>query len=135
MDCKLKIMKVEPNKDSFQSNYRFAVVDFSRSESYPSNFVCMLPVKIAKGKKTNIFEQVFGDDSLVKAKLLLNDSLKHEPDLAVKAEINRRLVLLEPKLVRLVRCSGCGKQFKPKGLRRFKRHFCSECLRKRFASK
>lgn len=128
-------MKVDPYKDSFQSNYRIAVVDFSRSDSYPSNFVCMLPVKIAKGKKTNIFEQVFGDDSLVKAKLLLNDSLKHESDLAIKAEINRRLDLLEPKLLSHVKCSGCGKQFKPKGLRRFKRHFCPECLSKRFNPK
>jgi hypothetical protein len=134
LDCKLKIIKVDSYKDSFENNYRIAVVDFSRSDSYPSNFVCMLPVKIAKGKKTNIFEQVFGEDSLLKAKLLLNESLKHESDLAVKAEISRRLDLLEPKLTGQVKCSGCGKQFKPKGVRRFKRHFCSECLRKRFKS-
>jgi len=135
LDCKLKIIKVDPYKDSFENNYRIAVVDFSRSDSYPSNFVCMLPIKIAKGKKTNIFEQVFGDDSLLKAKMLLNESLKHESDFAVKAEINRRLGLLEPKLAGQVKCSGCSKQFKPKGVRRFKRHFCPECLSKRFASK
>lgn len=128
-------MKVDPYKGGFDNNYRIAVVDFNRSTSYPSNFVCMLPVKIAKGKKVNVFENVFGDDSLVKAKLLLNESLKHEHDIDVKAEINRRLILLEPKCGNLVRCSGCGKQFKPKGLRRFKRHFCSECLKKRFAAK
>jgi hypothetical protein len=135
LDFKLKIIKAETYTGNFQANYRFAVVDFSRSTSYPSNFVCMLPVKIAKGKKTNIFEQVFGDDSIIKAKLLLNDSLKHESDSAVKAEISRRLVLLEPKLERQVKCSGCSKLFKPKGVRRFKRHFCPECLKKRFTAK
>ncbi len=128
-------MKVDAYKDGFRNNYRFAVVDFNRSDSYPSNFVCMLPIKIAKGKKTNVFEKVFGDESLVKAKLLLRESLKREPDLAVKAEINRRLVLLEPKQAGQVICSGCGKQFKPEGLRRFKRHFCSKCLKARLASR
>jgi hypothetical protein len=93
----------------------------------------MLPLKIAKGKKTNVFEQVFGDDSLVKAKLLLKASLKREHDLAVKAEINRRLVLLEPKQASQVICSGCGKKFAPKGLRKFKRPFCSKCLKTRFS--
>jgi hypothetical protein len=128
-------MKVDPYKGGFDNNYRIAVVDFNRSKSYPSNFVCMLPVKIAKGKKLNVFENVFGEDSLVKAKLLLNESLKREPDLAVKAEINRRLILLEPKCGDQVKCSGCGKKFKPQGVRRFKRHFCSDCLGKRFLPK
>lgn len=135
MDFKLKIIKTDAYTGNISSSYRFAVVDFSRSTSYPSNFVCMLPIKIAKGKKTNVFEQVFGDESVVKAKLLLNDSLRHESDSAVKAEINRRLVLLEPKLERQVKCGGCGRLFKPKGVRRFKRHFCPECLNKRFTEK
>ncbi len=128
MDCRLRIMKLDAYGGCMQGTFRFAVVDFNRSTSYPSNFVCMLPMKIAKGKKVNVFERVFGDDSLVKASTLLKESLRREHDSNVKAEINRRLELLEPKQADLIKCCGCGKSFKPKGLRRFKRHFCRECL-------
>jgi hypothetical protein len=89
-------------------------------------------MKIAKGKNLNVFEKTFGEDSLAKASGLLKDSLKHERDSNVKAEISRRLELLEPKDGNLVKCFGCGKTFKPKGLRKFKRHFCSECLQQRY---
>jgi len=116
----------------FQDTFRFAVVDYSRSDSYPSNFVCMLPKKIAKGQKLNVFEKMFGDDSLARASALLKDSLKHERDSSVKAEITRRLELLEPKEANWVKCCGCGKMFKPNGLRRFKRNFCKDCLQHRY---
>ncbi len=132
MDCRLRIIKLESYGQYLQDTFRFAVVDYSRSESYPSNFVCMLPMKIAKGKNLNVFEKVFGDDSLAKASTLLKDSLKREHDSNVKAEISRRLELLEPKETSLIKCCSCGKTFKPKGLRRFKRHFCGECLQQRY---
>jgi len=132
LDCRLRIIKLEAYGRYLQGTFRFAVVDYSRSESYPSNFVCMLPMKIAKGKNLNVFEKTFGEDSLSKASALLKESLKHEHDSNVKAEINRRLELLEPKEANLFKCCSCGKMFKPKGLRRFKRHFCSECLQGRY---
>ena len=132
LDCRLRIIKLESYGQYLQETFRFAVVDYNRSESYPSNFVCMLPMKIAKGKNLNVFEKVFGDDSLAKASSLLKDSLKRERDSNVKAEISRRLELLEPKEGNLIKCCSCGKTFKPKGLRKFKRHFCSECLQQRY---
>jgi hypothetical protein len=92
----------------------------------------MLPKKIAKGKNLNNFEKTFGEDSLARASMLLKNSLKHENDYSVKAEINRRLELLEPKEANLVKCCGCGKTFKPNRLRRFKRPFCKECLQHTF---
>jgi hypothetical protein len=112
-----------------QSNYRFAVVDIKRSPSYPSNFVCMLPVKVGEG---SAFVKVFGDKSLEQAQLLLKDSLKREPDGEVKAEIQRRLNLLEPKHNGPIKCSSCGKQFQPQGLRRYKHHFCQDCLHRSY---
>jgi len=38
--------------------YRFAVVDYSRSSSYPSNFVCMVTAKVemVKGKAQALLE-------------------------------------------------------------------------------
>ena len=41
----------------WKQTYRFAVVDYSRSKSYPANFVCMLPAKVdqGKGKIANVF--------------------------------------------------------------------------------
>ena len=132
LDCRLRITKSSSYGRCLQDTFRFAVVDYSKSESYPSNFVCMLPKKITKGKNLNAFEKTFGEDSLAKASLLLKNSLKQEQDSNVKAEINRRLDLLEPKVTNLVRCGSCGKMFKPMGLRRFKRHFCRECLRSKY---
>jgi len=132
LDCRLRITKSQSYGRCLQDTFRFAVVDYSKSESYPSNFVCMLPKKITKGKNLNAFEKTFGEDSLAKASLLLKNSLKHEQDSNVKAEINRRLELLEPKVTNLVKCSSCGKTFKPMGLRRFKRNFCRDCLRSKY---
>ena len=65
--------------------------DFNKSESYPSNFVCMLPLKMAKGKVTNVFMDYFGDQSLEVAMGLLKEALKRETDFQVKSEIERRL--------------------------------------------
>ena len=50
MNIRLQVFK----EDSMHSNYlhrsfRFAVVDFSKSQSYPSNFICMLPVQLGAG--------------------------------------------------------------------------------------
>jgi hypothetical protein len=122
---KFKTDSTDENNFS-QSNFRFAVVDFNRSESYPSNFVCMLPMKVGEG---SVFVKVFGDKSLEQAKVLLTESLKREADCEVKIEIERRLKLLEPKQNSPIKCCSCGKLFQPRGMRRYKHHFCQECLR------
>ena len=117
--------------------YRFAVVDFSRSNSYPANFVCMLPTKVdqRKGKVANVFGTLFGDRSLDFAMDLLNGALKSERDLEVKTEITRRLKLIDPKQAELIKCIGCSKTFRPRKIRKYKQNLCPECLKKRFAAR
>ena len=78
--------------------FRFAVVDLDKRKNYPLNFVCMLPMKIdADGKSQSVFLQIFGDKSVEQARTLLTGALETETDSEVKAEISRRLKLLEAK--------------------------------------
>jgi len=59
--------------------------------------------------------------------------LKTENDSEIKAEIEKRLKLLEPKPAVQVKCRVCGNFFEPKR-RRFKQKICQECSRKKYAS-
>jgi hypothetical protein len=137
MDCRLQVFKRDPIDSNLTKTYRFAVVDFSRSKNYPSNFVCMLPLKVdqGKGKVGNVFGELFGDKSLDFAMGLLNEALKSESDVEVKTEIKRRLKLIDPKQVNLVKCSGCRKTFQPRRIRKYKQNFCDDCLKKRYGSR
>jgi len=115
--------------------FRFAVVDLDNQVDYPRNFVCMLPTHFSEsGKTQNAFMKIFGDQSVEKAKTLLKDALRTEEESAVKAEIQRRLDLLEPEH-KQIRCSGCGKLFQPRRVRKFSLNFCENCLRKKFAGR
>ena len=136
MDLRLQVFKHDADDNNYlRKSYRFAVVDFSKSKSYPQNFVCVLPLQLGAGKSDSVFLQVFGDKSLEQAKALLKGALEREDDSEVKAEIERRLKLLEPKGVNQIKCSGCGKLFQPRRIRRFKNNFCKECMKKRFGSR
>jgi hypothetical protein len=134
MDCRLQVFKHENISKNTVTNYRFAIVDYSSSKSYPANFVCMLPTKVdlVKGKSANVFGGLFGDKSVDFAKELLNKALKIESNAEVKTEIERRLRLLDAKQARTVECSECKKTFKSTKIRKYKKHFCRECYRKRF---
>jgi len=135
MNLRLYVSKNDDARDYYQRRHiRFAVVDTDKSESYPANYVCMLPLQpTAKGKAHNIFSEQFGNDSLELAKRLLTEALKAEADSEVKAEIQERLTRLEPKPSAKVKCQVCGKSFKPER-RRFKQKICQECTRKKYAS-
>lgn len=137
MDCKLQVFKRDPIDSNLTKTYRFAVVDFSRSKNYPSNFVCMLPLKVEqrKGKVGNVFGELFGDKSLDLAIGLLREARKSESDVEVKAEIDRRLNLIDPKRVNLIKCSGCRKTFQPQKLRKHRQNFCQECQQKKFGAR
>lgn len=81
------------------------------------------------------FLKLFGDSSLEQAKALLNAALAREDDSEIKAEIERRLKLLEPKEVNQIKCNGCGKIFQPKRKRKFKNNYCEVCMEKRFGNR
>lgn len=97
--------------------------------------MCMLPVHIGKSKNKNIYEEIFVEKSTEQAKVLLADALKEVKDSEIRAEIDRRIKLLEPKNVYEIKCNGCGKLFLPRRVRRFKNNFCEICMKKKFGSR
>jgi hypothetical protein len=136
MNIGLQVFELNGKEDNpFQRNFRFAVVDFSKSESYPSNFVCMLPLKLGAGKTDSVFLKLFGNKSLEQAKFLLNAALKAENDSVIKAEIERRLKLLDPVQTSQIKCSSCGKVFHPQRIRRYRKNFCQTCMKKRYGNR
>lgn len=133
----MQVFKHQKEDRNSTVTYKFAVVDYSRSKSFPANFVCMLPAKVdfVKGKSANVFGGLFGDKSVDFAKELLNKALKSENNAEVKTEIERRLRLIDSKQVRLIKCSGCNRTFQPRKIRKYKQNLCPECLKKRFAAR
>jgi len=133
----LQVFKREQTDNNLGKTYRFAVLDVSRAKDYPANFVCMLPVKVdqRKGKIVNVFGELFGDKSVDFAIGLLNDALKTESDVEVKTEIRRRLKLIDPKQVNLVKCCRCKKSFQPRKIRKYKQNFCDDCLKARYGQR
>jgi hypothetical protein len=116
---------------SLGKRFRFAVVDLDKGKDYPVNFVCMLPMQPnSSGKGLSVFVGIFGDRSLEQARALLTGALLTEDYSEVKAEIERRLKLLDAKQVSQIECGGCGKLFQPRRIRRFKKNFCPECMKK-----
>ena len=112
------------------NHLRFAVVDLNKSESYPENFVSVLPMRIdADGKPRSAFTKLFGDKSLKIARGLLTKSLKTENGYKIKAEIERRLNLLEPNPVIQIRCRVCKRFFKTLKENARRQKFCPECIR------
>jgi len=132
----LIIFKGEYAKGLHAWNYlRFAVVDLNKSKSYPENFVSMLPMRIdSNGKIPSVFTKLFGDKSLKIARGLLTESLKKENGSEIKAEIERRLNLLEPNPVIHIKCRVCRKFFQTQKERASKQKICPECM-KRFDRK
>jgi ribosomal protein L32 len=137
MKLGLHISKLDNAVDySVGRRFRFAVVDLDKGKGYPMNFVCKLPTLInAHGKSESVFLRVFGDKSVEQARALLTGALEMEEDSDVKAEITRRLNLLELKPISQVKCSACGEFFLPNRGKRVKQKFCQECMKKKFGSR
>jgi hypothetical protein len=137
MKNKLKVFTVDTiDYADLGRRYRFAVLDLDKSFDYPANFVCLLPTMVSnEGKSNNVFFKVFGNKSVEQAKLLLTEALKNEGEPEVKVEIERRLTLLEPKQASQIKCSGCGKLFQPRQIRRFKQNFCEECFKRKYGAR
>lgn len=135
MNFELRIFKRYYTNDNPAWNHlRFAVVDLNKSEDYPSNFVSMLPMRInSDGKMPSTFTKFFGNKSLETAKKLLTEALKTEDDSEIKAEIERRLDLLEPNPIIQIKCRVCKKFFQTQKERAPKQKTCPKCM-KRFGS-
>jgi hypothetical protein len=115
---------------------RFAVVDLNKSRSYPENFVSMLPMRIdSDGTMASVFTKFFGNESLATARGLLTEALKTEDDSEIKAEITRRLKLLDHNHVVYIKCRVCKKFFQTKKKRVFKLKICPECLKRHSSQK
>ena len=137
MNFKLKIFRREyTNNLSAWNHLRFAVVDLNKSKSYPENFVSMLPMRIdSDGKLPSVFTKFFGNKSLATAQRLLTESLKKEHGYEIKAEIARRLNLLEPNPFIQIKCRVCKKFFQTKKKRVLKLKICPECLKRHGSQK
>ena len=135
MNFKLRIFRKDyTNNLSAWNHLRFAVVDLSKSKSYPENFVSVLPMRIdSNGKMPSAFTKFFGNKSLATARRLLTDALKKEDNSEIKAEITRRLNLLEPNPIIQIKCRVCKKFFQTQKERVLKQKICPECM-KRFGS-
>lgn len=137
MKCELQAFRFDISSRNVGPSYRFAVVDYSKAQQYPANFVCMLPLKIelVKGKRLNTFGLLFGEKSTEFALELLNKALLNEKDSGIIREIEKRIKLLDPKRPVKMKCSNCGKSFESKSIRKYKHPLCAECYRKRFYRK
>jgi hypothetical protein len=136
MNFKLRIFKRDyANNFSARDHLRFAVVDLKKSKSYPENFVSMLPMRIdSDGKIPSAFTKLFGNKSLKIARGLLTESLKKEHGSEIKAEIERRLNLLDPNPVIHIKCPICKKFFQTRKEKARNQRICLECV-KRFDRK
>jgi hypothetical protein len=134
LDLELHITK-RGNLEDYSNWHRFcfAVIDLSKSEGYPSNFVCVLPVQIRENKNASAFEKLFGEKSVEQAKILLTAALKSADDSEIRVEIERRVKLLEP--AKEIKCCSCGKMFFPRRIRRFRNNFCEGCIKKKFGNR
>jgi hypothetical protein len=136
MNLKLRVFRRDYfNSLSVWNNLRFAVVDMNKSESYPQNFVSILPMRIDSDGKGSVFTKYFGNKSLETARGLLTEALKTEDDFEIKTEITRRLNLLDPEPVVYSKCRMCKKFFQTKKKRGFKPRICPKCQKKRESKK
>jgi hypothetical protein len=135
MNFELRTFKRDyTNNLSAWNHLRFAVVDLNKSEDYPENFVSMLPMRIdSDGKMPSAFTKFFGNKGSETARRLLTAALKKEDDSEIKAEIARRLNLLEPNPVIQIKCRVCKKFFQTQKERTLKQKICPECM-KRFGN-
>ena len=132
MSFRLQVFRVPHTRRSSRSEViRFAVIDQNKTNPYPGNFVCMLPMRLSYGARPgSAFVGFFGDRSVKVAKQLLLKALESEQNSDVKAEIERRLGSLEPPA--MLKCRICGALFEPRHGKGYRALFCTDCLRRRY---
>lgn len=130
MNLQLLITKKEYSyyNNRTKAKHLFAVIDLDESKQYPRNFVSVLPMRIsATVKPSNIFEKLFGNESLKIANQLLHEALKSRPDSETAEAIRKRIKLLAPQLNDKVQCQNCGNIIKQSKRRVKPYKFCYEC--------
>ena len=132
----LKVFTLNNSRGHYSwTHLRFAVLDLNKSESYPSNFVSILPMRIdSDGKIPSAFTKLFGNKSLKTARGLLTVSLKKEHSSEIKAEIERRLNLLESNPIIHIKCRVCKRYFQIRKEEARNQSTCLDCT-KRFDRK
>jgi RNA polymerase-binding transcription factor DksA len=119
-----------------KTKHLFAVIDLDKSKNYPQNFVSLLPKNIkSAAKPTNVFENLFGNESLKIAKHLLEKALRTRPNPRTKLAIRERLKLLDPKLNNKAKCHNCGSPINQSKNRFRPYKFCYDCYKKGCAKK
>ena len=115
-----------------RQEFVFSVLDLDRSESYPQNFVCILPKRLeSKSSAVNPkFRKIYGAESNQLAIKLLNAELSNGGSSEVKDEIRRRLKALEPAKPLTAKCNVCGCVFEPRKFRRYIQRTCQNCRSK-----
>ena len=114
-----------------KTQHLFAVIDLDKSKYYPQNFVSVLPKNIKSiVKPANIFEGLFGNQSLEMAKELLEKALETRPSSETALAIIERLKLLSSPLNNKSKCQNCGNPIKQSKQRFRPYKFCLDCYRK-----
>jgi hypothetical protein len=109
--------------------YYFSVIN-SDIPTFPLNYIVNLPMH---SLTTKTFIEAFPDVDRTQFVLsLLKDALEN-PDLEIKAEIEKRIKILSPKLL-TVTCQGCGSKFSPKQKRSKYCVTCQEAYKLKFAT-
>jgi RNA polymerase-binding transcription factor DksA len=133
MKLQLRITEKEKRhyNNETKTKHLFAVVDLDKAKKYPQNFVSMLPKNIKATKKpANVFEGLFGNESIKIAKRLLEKALKTRSNPKTTLAIKERLKLLNPKLNNKIKCQNCGTPINQSKHRFRPYKFCYNCYKK-----
>ena len=133
MKLQLRITELEIRhyNTETKTKHLFAVIDLDKAKEYPQNFVSLLPKNIkSTTKPANVFERLFGNESIKIAKRLLEKALKTRPNPKTRLAIRERLKLLNPKLNNKTKCQNCGTPINQSKHRFRPYKFCYNCYKK-----
>ena len=108
----------------------FTVVDLDKAETYPGNFVCLLPKRLEAGRNDSKFHEIYGKSSQQIATKLLTKALRRERSPQVKNEIEKRLKAIKQKPSLKANCIDCGCIFMTKKVGRYVQRRCQTCRSK-----
>ena len=113
---------------------RFAVIDKDKANSYPANFLCLLPIQLNPNLKNKYkFIEFFGAESSQLARDLLLRALSTEKDFEIREAIRKRLKKLNPETLSKTKCRFCGQSFQPNRGKYGPTRMCLECKQKIYA--